>query len=108
MVILKKLKAATLIETLTASVIIIVVFMVASLSFNNVFMNSLKSDNVLLENRMREIDYFSGNKKILFPFYEEKEYWIITGEKRPGEIYFEIENLRNSKKSVLIIKQDGD
>lgn len=107
MVILKKIKASTLIETLTASVIIIVVFMVASLSFNNVFMNSVKSDAVLLENRLLEIEYLTNHHKLIFPFYEEQEYWIITGEKMQGEVNFEIENLRNKKKSILKLRQDG-
>lgn len=97
MVKLKKIKASSLIETLTASVIIMVVFMIASFSFNNVFLNTIKSDDALLRNRIQEITYFTKNRKISFPFYEEKEYWIFSGIKNGEVVSFEIQNIRNAK-----------
>lgn len=86
-----------MVETLTASVIIVVVFMIASMSFNNVFMNTVRSDGNLLENRILEIKYLAMNERLFFPFYEEKEYWIITAEEETGQVHFEVRNLRNNK-----------
>jgi len=97
MVILKKLKASSLLETLTASVIIVIVFMIASFSFNNVFLNSIRSDDTSLKNRIHEITYFIKHDKLKFPFYEDAEYWIISGERKGSESYFEIRNKRNTK-----------
>lgn len=97
MVILRKLKASSLLETLTASVIIMIVFMIASFSFNNVFLNSIRSDDTLLKNRIHEITYFFKHDKLNFPFYEDEEYWIISGERKGSAAYFEIQNKRNTK-----------
>lgn len=97
MALLKKLNGASLVETLTASVIIVVVFMIASFSFNNVFLSSVRSDDNLLQNRLEEIKYLFQYEKISFPFFEEGDYWIISGEEI-GEIgQFEIKNLRKGK-----------
>ena len=105
MVVLGKLKASSLIETLTASVIIVIVFMVASLSFNNVFLNTIKSNTATLDSRLDEIKYLTENENLHFPFYEEKQYWVISGEKKQERAYFKISNLRNNRNSVLIIEK---
>jgi len=84
-------------ETLSASLIIIVVFMVASLSLNNVFANSLKGDEALLQNRIKELKYFTEQGETLFPFYEEREYWEISGSKSKGVGVLKILNKRNGQ-----------
>lgn len=105
MVILKKVKAASLVETLIASVIIVIVFMIASFSFNNVFVNSIKKEDSVLQNRLKEITYFSRHDKQEFPFYEEGDYWQISGEKNGEEVVLEIKNTRKDKTwQVTIIK----
>lgn len=78
--------------------------MVASLSFNNVFLNTIKSNTVALESRLDEIKYFTRNENLHLPFYEEKQYWIITGERKPEGVYFTIKNLRNNKEAYLIVE----
>lgn len=107
MVILRKLKASSLLETMTASVIIVIVFMVASFSFNNVFLNTIKSNTTTLYSRLDEIKYLTENENIALPFYEEKQYWIITGEKKQEGVYFKISNLRNNRNFDLIV-ENGD
>jgi uncharacterized protein YpmB len=103
MVILKKLKASSLLETLTASVIIVILFMIASFSFNNVFLNSIKSDDTSLKNRIQEITYFLKHDELNLPFYEDEEYWTISGERKGDKAYFKIQNKRNTKKYNLSI-----
>lgn len=98
-----KLSGSTLIETLTASVIIIIVFMIASFSFNNVLINSLRSDDFLLQNRLMELKYFGVKNKIQFPLYEEENYWIISAEKGEKLILLNIENKRNGKREIIEI-----
>ncbi len=77
MVILKKIRAATLIETLTASVLIIIVFMIASLSFNNVFTNHIKRENSTIENRIKELEYLCIHETIQLPYTEDFGAWEI-------------------------------
>ncbi len=108
MVVLKKIRASSLVETLTASVIIVVIFMIASFSFNNVFLNTIKSDDEQLNSRIREIKYLTRYERIKFPFYEERGYWIISAEQKPGAVYFEVQNLRNKKEMDFIIEQSGN
>lgn len=77
MVILKKIRGATLIETLTASVLIIIVFMIASLSFNNIFNNHVKRDFGAIENRIKELEYLVHHQKIKIPYAEDFAGWDI-------------------------------
>ncbi|MFC5044442.1 hypothetical protein ACFSTE_14830 [Aquimarina hainanensis] len=82
MVVLKKIKAATLIETLTASVLIIIVFMIASLSFNTVFSNHIRADKSAIDNRIKELEYFLIHDQIKIPYIEDFGQWEITIEKK--------------------------
>lgn len=107
MVILKKFKASSLMETLTASVIIIVVFMIASFSFNNIFLNTIKSNDEQLVNRISEIEYLGIHDKLDFPFYEEGAYWVILIEKKEDYYLVEVQNLRNKVNKSLRIPRDG-
>lgn len=107
MVILKKLKASSLMETLTASVIITVVFMIASFSFNNIFLNTIKSNDEQLGNRISEIEYLGIHDKLDFPFYEKGAYWIIIIEKKEDYYLVEVQNLRNKVNKSLRIARDG-
>jgi len=94
MVILKKIKAATLIETLTASVLIIIVFMIASLSFNNIFTNHIKRDQSAIENRVKELEYLVIHDKIRVPYTEDFSTW-------------EIEIISKNDKTRIIYSQSG-
>ncbi|WP_281987702.1 hypothetical protein [Aquimarina aggregata] len=77
MVVLKKIKAATLIETLTASVLIIIVFMIASLSFNNIFNNHVKRDTSSIDNRIKELEYLVLHEQLKIPYSEDFAGWDI-------------------------------
>lgn len=84
-------------ETLTASVIIVVVFMISSFSFNNVFVNTIRYDEELLKNRLNEVEYFTKHNKIEFPFFEEQDYWVISGRKNKTGAQFIITNTKSSQ-----------
>lgn len=97
MALLKKIRGTSLVETLTASVIIVVVFMIASFSFNNVFQNAVRSDDNLLQNRLQELKYLSEYDKLSLPFYEEGTYWTISTEDIGASWELHIRNTRNGK-----------
>lgn len=101
MVILKKVRSATLVETMVASVIIVIVFLIASLSLNNIFKGIINSDDSALRNRINELAYFVQNEKIKIPFYEETPLWDIAVEKRGEETVFEILNKKNGNEESI-------
>ncbi|WP_445456105.1 hypothetical protein [Flavobacterium sp. HNIBRBA15423] len=78
MVVLKKIRSATLIETLIATVLIIVVFLIASLVINNLFFNTFHQKKEIAETRLNELEYSYLNKTIQIPYIEEIENWDIT------------------------------
>lgn len=107
MVVLKKIRAATLIETLVASVIIVIVFMIASMSLNNVFKSSLKTNDDLLQNRIRELTYLVKNDKVIFPFSDNTEYWEISLNKTNGVIELNVFNKETNKEFHKVIDYEN-
>lgn len=85
MVILKSVKASSLIETITASIIIIIVFTITSLTLNNVFASTIKNDINQIENTLYKLEYKYRNNKISIPYNEEFNHWEVS-------IFKEVEN----------------
>jgi len=73
-----KLKASTIVETLIASLIIIIVFSIASLTLNNVFKSTIKKDKTLVQYRLNKLSYLLQNNKLSIPYNEEYEGWEIS------------------------------
>lgn len=93
MVVLKKLKASTLMETLVASVLIVIVFMVSSLILNNVFFNRIKGNTNKVDSRLNELYYLRINGELELPFTETYNQWNIS-----------LDQLVENNKSVLEIE----
>ena len=73
----RKLRASTLIEVLVASVLIITVFTIASLTLNNMFKSNIKSNTRVVETRMNELSYMYSHKKIDTKYQEDFNEWRI-------------------------------
>ncbi|PKD18028.1 hypothetical protein APR41_18110 [Salegentibacter salinarum] len=99
MALLKRLKGASLMETLTASVIVVIVFMIANLSFSNIFLSTIKSNSFELENRKQELKYLIRNGKLELPYFGEGAYWneSIQQSAQGKYVILEIINDRNNK-----------
>jgi len=80
MVILKKIKASSIIEVLTASVLIVVVFMVASLILNTIFKNTVINTDQNINHRIKELHYLYLHEKIVLPYDEEINGYSILME----------------------------
>ncbi|PHS65762.1 MAG: hypothetical protein COB12_06735 [Flavobacterium sp.] len=107
MVVLKKIQSATLVETLVASVIILVVFLIASMSLNNVFKTTIKENDSALKSRIKELHYLNRNHQIIIPFYEETDLWEIKIEKQQGAtLLFSESKLNNKVKETKIGYED--
>jgi len=81
-----RIKSSTIVETLVASVIIVVIFSIASLTLNNVFKTSILSDTSGLENHVDKIIYMSKNNKLELPYYKSFEGWELTCTKQQGGV----------------------
>lgn len=74
---LKKIKSATLMEALVATVLIVVIFIVSSLVINNLLLNGFNQNTTEIENRLNQLEYEYQNNKIQLPFNESFENWNI-------------------------------
>tara|TARA_B100001167_G_C16764731_1_gene303480 strand:- start:484 stop:810 length:327 start_codon:yes stop_codon:yes gene_type:complete len=101
--VLKKIKAASLAETLVASVIVMIVFIIASLSVNNVFGTMVQSDDFKLQNRIRELQYLAKHNQLDIPFYETTTRWDIAIEHEGNLLVINTVHLpsENTKKTIL-------
>ncbi len=103
MVILKKIRAATLIETLTASVLIIIVFMIASLSFNNIFSNQIKKDHSAIENRIKELEYRIIHHQLQLPYTEDFGTWEIEITSNDNDITISYNHGDSTHKKQILL-----
>src|SRR5690606_26028918 len=103
MVVLKKIKASTLMETLVATVLIVVVFMISSMILNNLFSNSIKNNTREVDAYLNELEYMYRKKKFTVPYQDEFKDWQITietnKENNSNKILFEALNI-NIHKSI--------
>lgn len=98
MVVLKKLKASSLVETIVSSIIILVVFTIALMILRNVFQFHTTSDRQVLKNKLNEIEYQSHIGDLKFPYFEEY---------RSYNIRVELEEI-NGQTEILLIAEDRD
>ncbi|MCH2046913.1 MAG: hypothetical protein MK212_22555 [Saprospiraceae bacterium] len=87
MALLKKIKAATLMETLVATVLIFVVFMLASGILNNLLLNTIKNNTRLVDTRLYELEYLWLSDQLQLPYDEDLNDWSITVGKVKGNDY---------------------
>jgi hypothetical protein len=100
--VLKKIKAATLVETIVASVVIVLVFGLATRLLNNVYKSTLMNDTSHCHYELNKLVYQYKNKAIAFPFRKEFENFEILGERGNTGVIFQIEkNGKIIKKQVI-------
>ncbi|UOB17898.1 hypothetical protein [Abyssalbus ytuae] len=110
MAVLKKVKASTLMETLVASVLIVVIFMVASLILNNLFSNSIKFNTQKIENELNAIEYAVITKQLKLPYRDDYENWQISSSESKANgmniVLLEAKNKNNGKfiKKTIVIE----
>lgn len=80
--VLKKIKSATLVEALVATVLIVVIFVVSSLIINNLLLNQFNNNTTEIENRLYQLEYEYQNKKINLPYNEVYSDWTISITKK--------------------------
>jgi len=106
MALLKKIQSSTLVETIIASAIILIIFVIGSLSINNAFVSTLKNDSSLLDARISELEYLTLHDKILLPFYEDTKVWDIVIEKKNDKTIISVVNKKNESEKTIVIADD--
>ncbi len=104
MVILKKVKASTLMETLVATVLIVVVFMLASMILNNLFSSTIKNNTKGIDAQLNELQYKYINDKLTLPYQTNFNQWQINIDsfKENNQNIIEFEAVQtNTKKTIL-------
>ncbi|MBD1261980.1 hypothetical protein HZY62_15360 [Maribacter polysiphoniae] len=84
MVVLRRIKASTLMETLVATVLIVIIFMISSMLLNNLFSNSITGNNQRIKEQLHRLQYEYGHHGIKLPYYQDTGDWqySITKEKK--------------------------
>lgn len=103
MVVLKKLKASTLVETIVASVIILLVFGISSSIINQVYKTTLNNDKSKIDYQIDKLLYQYEHNAVLTPYKEEFDTFILSLEKDAKEIIIEAISL-DGKQSLKNIK----
>lgn len=75
-------------ETMVATVLIVVLFLMASMILNSVFASSIKGNTQNVSARINELEYQYANGLILAPYFETYNDW---------EIVLEIQNIKNDE-----------
>ena len=102
MVVLKKLKGSTLMETLVATILIIVVLTVASLLLNTMFMSSVKNYTSDIDTYLKELHYQYIHKDLELPHFETFQDWDIQLDRKDSKLIQFSAIQTNTKKSVVI------
>lgn len=90
-------------ETLVATVLIIVIFLLSSLILNNIFLGQVNSQTGPVETRINELNYLLINEKIETPYAETFNQWDISinSYKERDRITVSFDAIRNAPKTSL-------
>lgn len=93
----KRINASSLLEVLIASLILIIVFFIAMLSFNSLIIKKIDIDDVSLRNHMEELEYKYDNQTIEFLYHVKKKRYQIQTRILKTDTIIEIYNLDGEK-----------
>nr|WP_299339482.1 hypothetical protein [Allomuricauda sp.] len=97
MVVLKKIKASTLMETMVATVLIVIIFMIASLGMNSLMAARVKSNLTEIKEHVQQLEYAYIHKKVELPYYEEWEGWEIALISKGTTVQVEANHLESDR-----------
>ena len=73
-----KVKGSTLIETMVATVLIVLIFMVASLLMNNLIRGQIQGEDRMVRETLHELEYRSIYQPLEYPYYKTVGEWEIV------------------------------
>ncbi len=86
-------------ETLVATVLIVIIFVLSSLTLNGMFSNTIKSDASQIEVYLNELEYLYQTERLELPHYSQYKNWEVSAERiiYNQEISIEIEAIHDKK-----------
>lgn len=102
-----KLKASTLIESLVASIIVIIIFFMAIDIINNTAIKSNKVNDFSIRQEIHQIRYKAMTNKLNIPFSVSKKNWLISVYKENGQTLLKWENIDNGDLNVKILSDEN-
>lgn len=102
MAILKKIKASTLVETIVASVIILLIFGISSTLLNTIYKSSLQQDKSVLRYEIQKLKYHYDQGEIKLPYKEEHGTFILKMKNFDKQLEIEVISLDQSS---LLLKE---
>ncbi len=110
MVVLKKIKGSTLMETLVSSVLIVIIFMITSMILNNLFSNSIKNNTHDINTKIDELHYQYLKGNLPLPYADSYKTWSLSAEmineNGESQIAFEAVNPETNKRLIKIINEN--
>lgn len=104
MALLKRIRSATLVEVLVATVLIVIIFMAASLVLNNLLQNTFSKNTHSIDTRINELEYQIQNHQLILPYTAVHGDWEINiSEENKGPqriLVFKALNLKTEKEIV--------
>lgn len=88
-------------ETLVATVIIVLIFMISSFLLNSLFNNTVKHDTNAIQAHLSELMYLSEHNQIKIPYDDEFNDWVISVEKEAKKLVFEASH-KNNKRTITM------
>jgi len=86
-------------ETLVATVIIMLVFMISSFLLNSLFNNTVKYNTDAVHTHISELMYLSEHNQLEIPFDDTFNDWNISIEREGKKLIFEASH-RETKKTI--------
>lgn len=108
--VLIKIRSSTLVEVITASVIIVVIFAIASLTLTNVFKTTLQEDITSIKNQINYLEYKIKNKKQKLPFSQSHQNWeiVMSLEKNDNLVVIRAKNKKTNKEILKKISYENN
>ncbi len=97
-------------ETLVATVLVVVIFMISSMVLNNLFSSNIKNNTRAVAAHLNAIKYQYINEKLTIPFYDDLDNWEISVERKKNtvsnQITIEAINRKTGKQITKIIDEN--
>lgn len=94
-------------ETMVATVLIVIIFLMASTVMNTLYSSTVKNSSQLISARLNELEYQWNNGFIASSYVEEFNDWEITIENIPteGTVYMQLEaiHIKTNQKQNRIL-----
>ena len=88
-------------ETLVATVLIVLVFMISTFLLNSLFNNTVRQNSDAVKTHITELMYLSVHNQITIPYDDEFEDWYISVERDNKQLIFEASH-KETKKTIRV------